>query len=72
MGREEIIEQIQAKYNIMGPVLNERSKRLWAAAEAESYGRGGVAWVSKATGISHNTIDKGIREIHEKQNGGVE
>jgi hypothetical protein len=31
-----------------------------------------VAWVSKATGISHNTIDKGIQEIQERQNNGIE
>jgi transposase len=72
MWREEIIERIQAKYKVLEPVLNERSKRLWAAAEAVSYNRGGVAWVSKATGISHNTIDKGIREIQERRNNGIE
>jgi len=45
------------------PVLTERSRRVWAATEAQSLGRGGVSVVSRATGISRNTIMRGLREL---------
>ena len=48
-------------------------RRQWAAAEALSIGWGGVTAVSRATGLSRNTVDAGIREIgvREKQRGRV-
>ena len=36
---------------------------IWAASEARVLGRGGIAAVSRASGISPNTIRKGMREI---------
>ena len=45
-----------------GPV-DERTRRLWAAAEARAAGRGGIAAVAKATGISESTIRRGLREL---------
>jgi transposase len=36
---------------------------MWAASEARVLGRGGIAAVARASGISQNTIRKGIREI---------
>ena len=61
---ESIILQIQNKYKILAPVLNERSKRIWAACEASTIKWGGVSAVSKATGISRQTIHNGISEIN--------
>jgi hypothetical protein len=43
--------------------LDERSRRQWAGTETEQYGRGGLAWVCEATGMSHNTVKKGAIEI---------
>ena len=43
---------------------NERLRRLYVASEAEALGRGGITAVSKATGISRETIAKGIKELH--------
>ena len=45
---------------------------MWAASEARVLGRGGIAAVSRASGISENTIRKGIREIDagERLEGG--
>lgn len=43
--------------------MDERSRRLWGASEAEAIGWGGVAAVSLATGLARNTITSGIREI---------
>jgi hypothetical protein len=47
----------------MSPVLNERARRLWAAAESIAIGYGGDALVSAATGLAPETIRKGRREL---------
>jgi hypothetical protein len=60
-----IIKQVQERYAVLGDVLNERSCRLWAAAEAKTIGRGGQALVATATGIHRNTIAAGMKEIME-------
>ena len=57
---EEIISK---KYNLLKPFLDEKSKRLFAAAEALSIGKGNISIVSRATGISENTIKKGCNEL---------
>ncbi|MCO5381332.1 MAG: ISAzo13 family transposase [Methanosarcina barkeri] len=57
---EEIISK---KYNLLKPFLDEKSKRLFAAAEALSIGKGNISIVSRATGISENTIKKGCTEL---------
>jgi transposase len=54
------------KYQTLQPILNERSRRLWAGTEALALGRGGIARVSRATGLSRNTIVRGIREAQQK------
>ena len=46
-------------------MLDERLRRLWAAAEARALGRGGVTMVSAATGISRRAIHLGLRELRE-------
>jgi hypothetical protein len=46
-------------------VLDERGRRLWAAAEARSHGRGGIAAVVRATGISESTVLRGLLELEE-------
>jgi hypothetical protein len=45
------------------PHLNERSRRMAAAAEALQAGYGGISQVSRACGLSRLTITKGIREL---------
>ena len=51
------------KFNTLLPILDEKGRRLWAAAEAKSLGRGGISAVSKATGLSRTTIYQGLKEI---------
>jgi hypothetical protein len=46
-------------------VLDERQRRLTAAAGARALGFGGIAAVMRETGMSRNTIKKGIRELEE-------
>jgi len=54
---------IGERFRAMAGSLDERQRRLWAAAEARSHGRGGIAAVARASGISENTIRKGLREL---------
>jgi transposase len=64
MPEANIVEWIRGKYIAVVGDLRERGRRRWAAAEAVSMGRGGIAAVAQATGISDRTIRNGIREIH--------
>ena len=51
------------KYAAVSPVLDERGRRLWAAAESRAIGYGGDSVVAAATGLARQTIRKGRREI---------
>ncbi len=51
------------KFEALAPVMDERLTRLWAAAEAEAYGRGGPTAVTKATGILGKRILAGRRDL---------
>ncbi len=57
------IETIQQKYAALAPLLNERTRRLWAATEARALGHGGIACVERATGISRATLVRGLAEL---------
>ena len=54
---------IGERFGALAGELNERQRRLWAAAEARSHGRGGAAATARATGIHLDTIRAGIREL---------
>ncbi len=60
-----VVEWIRTKYAAMIGDLDERGRRRWAAAEARSLGRGGIAAVAQATGMSDRTIRNGIQELHD-------
>ena len=57
---------VRTKYEALAPVLNERTRRLWAAAEAEAVGHGGIALVARATGMSRTRIARGIEELRSE------
>ena len=54
---------IRERWLVVRDALGERGRRLWAAAEARSHGRGGIAAVVRATGMSEMTIRRGIKEV---------
>ena len=54
---------IRLRYEALVPVLDERGRRRFAAAEAVAAGRGGVSAVSRITGIARSTIDRGLVEL---------
>ena len=59
----ELEATIVEKYAAVEAVLDERGRRVWAAAESRVIGYGGDALVSDATGLSRPTIRAGRREI---------
>ncbi len=65
-----VVEWISEKYEALRGTLNERARRLWAATEARSLGRGGIAAVIEATGMSSRTVDKGLKELKAGESGG--
>ena len=48
-------------------MLDERTRRLWAAAEARALGYGGIGLVAAATGLAHNTIRQGLEELQRQE-----
>ena len=58
---------VRGKFVALRPVMDERLTRLWAGAEADALGEGGIAIVERATGLSRTTIRAGRDELR----GGV-
>ena len=56
---------IAERYGLLGPQLNERQRRAFAASEARTFGYGGIAAVARACGLAENTVRKGLRELDE-------
>jgi len=64
MSQEGIIRE---KYQLLAPELNERTLRLFAAAEAKSLGRGGISLVARAIEVSHDRISRGIQDLESEK-----
>jgi Rhodopirellula transposase DDE domain len=64
---DALAEGIRQRYVELWPALQERGRRLFAAAEARAYGHGGVSVVSRVTGLARSTIERGLREIEAKR-----
>ena len=60
-----MVAWIRDKYQAVSTELGERGRRRWAAAEARSLGRGGIAAVAVATGMSDSTIRIGMKELND-------
>ena|ERR1700704_5658295 len=54
---------VRGKFVALRPVMDERLTRLWAGAEADALGEGGIAIVERATGLSRTTIRTGRDEL---------
>ena len=52
-------------FAVLSPHLNERQRRLLAGAQARAVGRGGVAAVARASGMSRSTVSTGAAEVDE-------
>ena len=60
-----LTQSVQAKFSALDPLLNERSRRRWAAVEARAIGRGGVERVAEATGLSRTTVRAALKELDQ-------
>lgn len=61
MNKNQIEQNVRRKYEALLPIMDERMRRCWAATEAKTIGYGGVSIVSRATGLSRNTIISGFQ-----------
>ena len=59
------IAAITARYEALKSLLDERSRRLVAAAESQAIGKGGISVVARATGVSRPVIRQGIADLKE-------
>jgi hypothetical protein len=50
----------------MAPLLDERSRRRWAASEAHMIGHGGVSAAAAATGLARRTIYRGLADLKDR------
>ena len=51
------------KYASVLPHLNERQRRLVAAADAQLLGYGGIAQVARAAGLNRSTVHRGLQDL---------
>jgi hypothetical protein len=58
-------EAIRRRYAAVRDGLNERGRRLFVAAETQAAGYGGIAAVTRATGVARSTIGRGIKGLGE-------
>jgi len=58
---------IREKFAGLAMVLDERTRRLWAATESQAIGRGGVSIVSRVTGLARTTIHRGLHDLEQMQ-----
>jgi transposase len=59
----DIEHVVRQKWRLLKATLDERARRLWAGAEADAIGRGGVAKVARATKLAISTVRKGRDEV---------
>jgi hypothetical protein len=55
--------KVAERWRLFGPECDERRRRLWVASEAKAHGPDGVQVVARATGISQDTIRRGLEEL---------
>ena len=54
---------IGERFEALSPHLDERGRRLFAATKAAAAGYGGIAAVSRITGIAASTIGRGLNQL---------
>src|SRR5437763_15607433 len=63
MRRDGTEASVRQRFQQLFATLDERQRRLWAAAEASALGYGGVSLVARATGVSRRAIHPGLAEL---------
>jgi hypothetical protein len=62
MQRQRMEAAVRLRFAQVASILDERRRRLWAAAEAKAVGYGGVSLVARVTGLTRPTIHAGLKE----------
>src|SRR6202007_3014310 len=65
------VRHLRKRWKEMEPVLNEQSRRRWAATEAKALGRGGVSCVVRVTGLARRTVYRGLDDICRRHKAGL-
>jgi transposase len=60
-------KDIQRRFGSLSAFLDERMRRLVAAAESEAIGYGGVSAVARVTGVSRRAITEGMKELNQQK-----
>ena len=63
-------KQVARRFALLASEMDERLRRLFAAAESLTLGYGGISMVSRATGVSRRAIDAGIKELKQARRVG--
>lgn len=61
------VDSIKNRYDNLKSAMTEKIRRLWAASEAKELGYGGIAAVSRATGLPPQSIRNGIKELDKPE-----
>jgi hypothetical protein len=60
-------ESVGLRFRALSSFLDERMRRLVAAAESAAIGYGGVSLVARATGVSRRAITAGLKELSQQK-----
>ena len=58
-------DAVRCRFELLTPYLDEKTRRLMVAAEAQSIGFGGISIVARATGVTRDTIRRGVEELQD-------
>jgi len=65
------IQHLRKRWKDMAPVLDEQSRRRWAATESKTLGHGGVSCVALVTGLARRTVYRGLDDIRRRNEAGA-
>ena len=60
-------DSLLMRYQMLAPELTERTLRLFAAAEAKAWGRGGISGVARVLELSRDRISRGLQDLETEQ-----
>src|SRR5713226_3880016 len=60
------LKGVKRRFRSLRRHLDERTRRLFAAAESEAIGRGGISAVSAAIGMSRRVVREGKRDLRAR------
>jgi hypothetical protein len=60
-------KDVQQRFRSLSSFLDERMRRLVAAAESDAIGYGGVSAVARMTGVSRRAITEGMKELNQQK-----